>query len=329
MKIPDCFSQTLDNQPITLIDVGASGGIPKHWKALNRHLKVVGFEPDATEWQKLQQSSHPYMQYLNAALADKEGEVVFHLNRKQMTSSIFKPNPDVVSRFEDVADYECVKQITMSAETMDGALARSGIVDADFAKLDTQGSELQILQGATHFLTDHLFGLEIEVEFLEVYKGQPLFSEVEQYVRRFDYEVFDIRPFTWKRRTGKDLGGPYGQLAFGDALFFKTVPGLAAMLDRMESADRKRAKVIRAVTLCLLYGYADYALDVYDSQRNLFEAKEQESFAAFLKGLRRSSPGPDFRGRWRLAQIFQRLAEIVDPSNASWSVGRERIGNSR
>ena len=43
-------------------------------------------------------------------------------------------------------------------------------------KIDAQGSELNILEGGEKFLKNNLIGLQIEVEFNEIYKGQPLFN---------------------------------------------------------------------------------------------------------------------------------------------------------
>lgn len=44
-------------------------------------------------------------------------------------------------------------------------------------KLDIQGGELAVLQGAEKTL-DQCLGLEIEVEFVQIYKDQPLFGDI-------------------------------------------------------------------------------------------------------------------------------------------------------
>ena len=52
----------------------------------------------------------------------------------------------------------------------------------DFIKLDTQGSELDILHGAGSLL-DNCSGLQLEVMFSPLYEGQPLFADVDAYLR--------------------------------------------------------------------------------------------------------------------------------------------------
>ena len=63
---------------------------------------------------------------------------------------------------------------------------------ADYFKSDTQDSDLYaILYGSKYF--DSALALEIEVEFLQQYEDQPLFSEVELILRRkgFVFHTFN------------------------------------------------------------------------------------------------------------------------------------------
>lgn len=53
----------------------------------------------------------------------------------------------------------------------------------DFLKLDVQGFELSVLKGAQELLKKVLV-LHTEVEFVEMYEKQPLFAEVDQFLRQ-------------------------------------------------------------------------------------------------------------------------------------------------
>ncbi|CAN5459400.1 hypothetical protein BH09SUM1_BH09SUM1_30280 [soil metagenome] len=322
------FEVEFEQEPVVLVDIGASGGLQPHWKPAQRHLKVIGFEPDKREFGRLAASAPPWIRYFNTALADKPGPVLFHLLRKQMTSSIFEPNLPLLRRFPDVDDFTQVETVSVEADTLDRVLGAAEVTDVDFIKIDTQGAELSILRGGVGLLDATVFGMELEVEFLPIYKGQPLFAEVDEYARSKGYELFDLRPFRWKKAIGQDLGGPNGQIAFADALYFKSLEGLAAILAALPDRESRRRKTLRCIAICILYGYLDYALELFETHTELFDKADKEAFQGELKhSRRRMNRFPDFRGRWRTADAFYRLSQVLDPTNAGWSIGGRRLGN--
>lgn len=82
-------------------------------------------------------------------------------------------------------------------------------------KINTQGSELDVLKGATRTLRS-LLGLEIEVEFVDLYKKTPLFDEIVQFLNLQRFEFIDfVNLCRWERRKYNG----HGQCVFGDALF--------------------------------------------------------------------------------------------------------------
>ena len=73
----------------------------------------------------------------------------------------------------------------MSVDTLDNVFQKSTlegrveVINPDFVKLDTQGTELYILKGMQHTLTRSIFGVEAEVQFIEMYRGQPLSKKID------------------------------------------------------------------------------------------------------------------------------------------------------
>ena len=162
------FENFYSAHPLTLIDVGASGGISPHWLQHSGHLRIIGFEPDARAFDKLRSEQGHSSKYLNLGLHSSKGQVDFYLTRKQEGSSCFEPNRAMLERFHKPERFDIVQKITILCDTLDEVLREQGLTDIDFIELDTQGSELPILQGASSVLTDSVFGLEIEVAFTEL-----------------------------------------------------------------------------------------------------------------------------------------------------------------
>jgi hypothetical protein len=108
----------------------------------------------------------------------------------------------------------------LRVDTLTNQLARADVDHVDFLKLDAQGAEFAILRGAESLIRRCVLGLEIEVEFLPLYNGQPLFSDVDPYVRSLGFELFELRPTPWKYAHGNAPNSP-GQIAFADALYFR------------------------------------------------------------------------------------------------------------
>jgi len=139
-------------------------------------------------------------------------------------------------------------QLTVDAVTIDDFVAEHDEFLPDILKLDTQGSELSILEGAVRTLA-RVGMVEVEVEFAPIYQDQPLFGDVASFMADQGFELLYLnRAFVSRRQI---YGGPSrGQVLFGDALFGKRED----QLDRL--TVHQQAKL--AILLCQ-YGHLDIA----------------------------------------------------------------------
>ena len=253
-----------DEIPITLVDIGSSGGISSKWRRV-KNLTVVEFEPD----ERAPESSPPAEQnwparrvVLTDALWDKPGEMEFYLTAKQQCSSLFRPNEKLFSRFPNPGRVAIAKTRRLRVDTLANQLARAKVDSVDFIKLDAQGAELAILRGAEEVVRRCVLGLEIEVEFLPLYHGQPLFSDVDQYVRSLGFELFELRPTQWKYAQGNADDSP-GQIAFADALYFRSFDSLT-----WHESDASRRLAVMIV-LAHLHHRPDFAAYLAERGRAL------------------------------------------------------------
>jgi FkbM family methyltransferase len=314
--------------PFTLVDIGSRGGVDGRWRPFAGDIAVVAIEGDRSAVADAGDAAGAYRAFawICAVLSDRPGTTTFYRTRKPGCSSIFPPNRALLDRFPEVERFDVLDVAPAESVTLDDVLRDHAIEDADFLKVDTQGSELAILRGGRAALASAV-RLELEVEFLPLYEGQPLFADVDRFVRDHGFELFDLNRFYWKQRAGRDARGR-GQLVFADALYLKTPDRLCADL----LTRRPESGVTKVCIAAGAYGYFDYALDVLalGRARGILSAQGYDSGLAWLErhGLTRTARhAPILRGRGRAAGILQRLADALRPD--SWAVADGRLGNRR
>ncbi len=219
-------------------------------------------------------------------------------------------------------------RIQLNTDTLDNQVQENHIVDVDFIKLDTEGSELFILQSATNTLNNLVFGLEIEVGFVQMYEKQPLFSEVDSFTRKCGFQLFDLKPYFWKRATGKDYSNRKGQIIFADALYLREVETYENLVSKIEDETVRKSKLLRALSICILYGYVDYALEVYDKMGFLLDARERQIVDMKLRSeIHLSRRIPNFYGRTRLSNLVYQVYRILAGEYKGWAWSARVLGN--
>ena len=325
------FEALFERHPLVLVDVGARGGVRGNWLPARPHLRVIGFEPEPREFTQLSQKAATEggtVRFFNTALHNRRGPLKLFIAKDRGLTSMFEPDRVFLDTFPDAGRFDTVDAVEIEADTLDNVLRAGSVNDVDFVKVDTQGSELFILEGGRHTL-EHVVGVEVEVEFAPIYKGQPLFADVDRYMRDAGFALFDLRPCYWKRTAGRSVGGPRGQIIWADALYLRTLPSLAELIAAL-APDRHKAKLLKAVASSVLYGYYDYALAILADAGDVLDAEEREVASATLMAEAAGhDPVPKFPGRRQVALAARKLSRLSEESNDAWSVSDPELGNHR
>lgn len=319
---------------LSLLDVGARGGVQWPWSQMPLEcLSVVLIEADCAEAVRLQQQFDQSDKgaVLPVVLWRDESTVALYLNRLPGTSSVYAPNERVLKDFPELARFDVLETVLMSACTIDGLVKEGRMPEIDFAKLDVQGAELAVLEGGLNHLSASLIGLEVEVEFAQIYSGQPLFGDVDRFVReKLGLELWDLRGAYWKHAKGMRASGPVkGRLVFGDALYLRPIDGLEGWLEAM-SPEVAASKVSALVLSALAYGYADYAAAILSAPFIQEHVNENllEALSCALNGV-----GSGFRpfrnGNGHLYSVLGMLARAFRPIHNGWATGDETLGSRR
>ncbi|MEE2761185.1 MAG: FkbM family methyltransferase [Pseudomonadota bacterium] len=177
---------------LTVLDVGAmtvgTNGAAYASLYPMENLRVIGFEPNEMECQKLNENNDPRFQFFPYFAGDGGSATYFETNMT-MTGSIFEPNSLLLEKFQNLAELTSVVD-THKVETrrIDDI---EGLSDVDYFKIDVQGSELLIFENATKVLQTTTV-VHVEVAFVEMYSNQPLFADIDIFMRGqgFQFHTF-------------------------------------------------------------------------------------------------------------------------------------------
>jgi len=221
------------------------------------NVKYIGFEADPAEWERLRRNARAGFQFEHAAVAGQTSRRTIHVTREPACTSLLRPNAEVFARFlggKQAA--EVVREDAVQTVALDELLPRLGVEKVDFLDLDTQGTELEILQGAKELLSRSVSAIRTEVEFTALYEGQPLFGDVDRYLRDCGFVLFDLARSRCRRQNLPIDQLTRGQLVWGEALYLRDYRWLSA-----------KVATDAALRLCLLAahsGFHDYALEGMD-----------------------------------------------------------------
>jgi len=200
---------------IIIADIGAADySLDKRWLGLKNDVSVILFEPDKRSHKDLKAQGLTIYPF---ALYKEHQKKTLYLTKKPQCSSFYKPNMSFLINFPDSERWNIVDEVELEVIPLDSLQ-----LNIDFIKIDTQGSELDILKGAEGTL-ENVLGAEIEVSFSEIYTNQPLFGEVCAYMKFQGFEFYD---FSTEYRYGRKKLDRMGQLSFADALFLRTPENL-------------------------------------------------------------------------------------------------------
>jgi FkbM family methyltransferase len=192
LDIADVFERLLSHceLPIRLIDVGARFGVVDRWSLLGARAEILAFEPDAAECARLNQAAPPHVRYLAVGLAADSGEQVLHITSEPACSSVYQPIPELYG-WPGLTCTSPASTTVMMVRKLDEVVADINFGATAVLKIDTQGSELDILRGAKRTLETCSL-VEVEVEFNAIYAGQPIFWQVDKFMREQGFVLWRL-----------------------------------------------------------------------------------------------------------------------------------------
>lgn len=160
-------------QPKVIYDIGAS---VLHWTKFAKQLwpnaRIIPFE--AMQYADKFYEQNGIVEYINELLTDQDDkEVKFYQDLL---------NPGGNSYYQETTGmFTEDHAVLRKGITLDSIIAKKGLPLPDMIKMDTQGSELDILRGAPKVLS-HVYDIIIEAQHVEYNRGAPNIDTVKKFL---------------------------------------------------------------------------------------------------------------------------------------------------
>ena len=179
----------LKNSKLIALDVGAQGGFFNgaiFSKKYNNFFEPIVVEPIETEAQKLIEQNYKVIS--KGLWSTNCKKKLYILGKRSGSSSLYEPNKKKFKLYnfkkKDFALFDVSKEVDIECTTINESLKKIEIKNLDFLKIDTQGSELEILKGLGEYRP---LVMKIEIQVIPMYKNIPNWGELINYLYKINY----------------------------------------------------------------------------------------------------------------------------------------------
>jgi FkbM family methyltransferase len=199
-------SPILHHEIDLLLDVGANTGqYALEIRKLGYKNRIVSFEPLLQAHQALVQTASGDAEWIvheRCAIGAAAGHAEINISRNSVSSSLLPMLP----AHADAAPESCyLGKEVIDVVTLDSTFSTYHRHEGrSFLKIDTQGYERQVLEGASRWL-EHLVGVQLELSIVMLYEHQALYDYFFNFFKDHGFELWALVPGFKDASTGRLL----------------------------------------------------------------------------------------------------------------------------
>lgn len=218
----------LKKAPPVLVDIGASGSLPKQWKLIAPYSICVGFDADTRDFAVSESENGDWKKlYLfNRLISTKSSsEVDFYLTKSPYCSSTLKPDNEALKPWAFSTLFEVDKVVKLPAVDLHSVLEKIGITYIDWYKTDSQGTDLRIFDALPKSIIRKIISADFEPGIIDAYMGEDKLHQLMAYMDKQPFWVSHMEVKGSQRIDQDDLQNlNYLKRRFISS-FLKTAPG--------------------------------------------------------------------------------------------------------
>ncbi|MBD1890571.1 FkbM family methyltransferase [Coleofasciculus sp. FACHB-SPT9] len=253
------------------------------WHIFAPNLTIYGFDADAESCDAMNSEIEARQvnwteKHIPQVLWNSVGEATLYVTNFTGSSSLYPPNESYLKRFAGYLEWhQLVTTVEVDTTTLDAFCESEQIEEIDFLQVDVQGADLQVLEGASKIIESSILGILTEVEFISLYRNQPLFSDIDTYLRNKDFTLFDLAISTGRGvRTDSPIVSEThpGSLIWADAFYFRDL-----IREDLNTHLRTPERILKLACIADIMNFTDYALELLEYLTLNYGDDEKYNFA--------------------------------------------------
>lgn len=155
---------------------------------------VYAFEPTMASFHELEKNTHNISNIYvsNVAFSDSNKRSKFYLNKFSPTNSLLATSNNAHNAWgEELLDTQ--EAVYIECQTIDSFCRNNNIQHIDILKLDVQGNESAVLNGAINMFNEEKISLVYtEIIFAETYQNQTKLTDLMQFMDNHQFVLFNF-----------------------------------------------------------------------------------------------------------------------------------------
>lgn len=246
----------------TVLDIGGRYGMHTSWRPFTGDMNYFMFEPDREEADRLavKYANHENISLHPIALGSEIGRKKLNILQHKAQNSFLEPIADhtwfSTSR---PGEGDVIDSYDVDVTTVDAFSAEHGL-SVDFMKIDTEGSEYDILLGADAQLSENVLAARVEANFDYKFKDIVLFPGIMELMMSKGFILlnfaFDAEGAVRNHYVDEK---PWGTLVHCDSIWMKRD---SIIFNEMgDDPDELAIRLLKCAAFCLINGPTDLAMD--------------------------------------------------------------------
>ena len=193
-----------DNSITNCFDVGANTGQYANFiRYAGFKGKIFSFEPQSKAFEQLNKKAkrNAQWQVYNIGLGNADGKSVINISKNSVSSSILDINKSLVATAPET---EYISKEEIHINRLDTFLKEINFTDRFFLKIDAQGFESKILEGAAGCFNS-ISALQLELSYVSLYKGEKLFDEMKEFIESSGFYLSSLESGFTDPQSGRLL----------------------------------------------------------------------------------------------------------------------------